>query len=221
MVSSNGGATWAVKQIDNNNTITAATYGVCMSRSGATQYIICYSTNNFFSRIYRTHDYGVTWTIVSNQVGDDLGYSASWNKIECDATGRFLIATRFLSASSEFPRMARSEDYGSNWLMVGGSGLQDIWVSGTGQYFAGVAKPYLGISSVVNSNDYGRGYNFATSGTGIVHSCFGGSADGSILVMASRTSSGGDGLIRIARSGIVNPYDRLFAMDVVLWASGT
>ena len=228
LVSSNGGATWAVKQIDSANTTLGLSFGVCMSRSGATQFIVWYSSaiNSatgfpIASRIYRSLDYGVTWTIVSNQVGDDLGYSASWDKIECDATGRFLIATRVSTDSSQFPRMARSEDYGSNWIMVGGSGLLDIWVSGTGQYFAGIAKPYLGVSSVVNSNDYGRTYNFATSGTGIVHSCFGGSADGSILVMASRTSTGGDGLIRIARSGVVNPYDRLFAMDVVLWASGT
>jgi hypothetical protein len=41
--------------------------------------------------------------------------------------------------------------------------------------------------------------------------------------MASLTSGGGDGLIRIAQSGVVNLYDRLFIkdmMDEVLWYSG-
>jgi hypothetical protein len=201
-----------------------------MSRSGATQFIIWYSSavnsSTGFpneSRIYRSLDYGVTWSLVSNKLNDDLGLSASWDKIECDATGRFVMATRRSTSSSQFPRIARSEDYGATWLLTGGSGLQDIWVSGTGQFFAGIAKPYAGVSSVLNSNDYGRTYNFPSSGTGIVYSCFGGSADGSILVMASRTFDGGDGVIRIARSGVINTYDRLFIMDTMdeaLWYSG-
>jgi hypothetical protein len=218
LISSNSGATWAVKQIDNNSSIVGATFGVCISRSGATQYIIWDGTSNFtLSRIYRSLDYGVTWLLVSNQVVDDLALNMQWDRIECDATGRFVMATRISNNNSEFPRMARSEDYGSNWLMVGGSGVLDLWVSGTGQFFAGIVKPYQGGSLVINSNDYGRSYNFATSGTGIVYSCFGGSADGSILVMASRTSVG-DGLIRITRSGVVNIYDNLLA-DRLLWYS--
>ena len=225
--SSNGGATWEVKQIDSANTSLGLSFGACMSRSGATQFIIWYSSAINFttdfpneSRIYRSLDYGVTWLLVSNKLNDDLGLSAAWDKIECDATGRFVMATRRSIYGSQFPRIARSEDYGATWLLTGGSGLQDIWVSGTGQFFAGIVKPYQGGSSVIYSNDYGRSYGFAPSGTGLVYSCFGGSADGSILVMASRTLDGGDGVIRIARSGVINTYDRLFSMDFLLWYSG-
>jgi hypothetical protein len=51
-----------------------------------------------------------------------------------------------------------------------------------------------------------------------------GSGDGSVLVLGSvnQTEGGvaGDGKIRIARSGQINLYDRLFATDIALWYSG-
>ena len=219
LYSSNQGAIWTVKQIDTSLTTSGYTNGVCMSRSGVTQYIIWAANDNNSSRIYRSLDYGATFQNVINQQADDLALFAPWYRIECDATGRFVYANRYLNTTT-FPRLFRSQNYGGNWDQIGSSGWLDIWVSGTGQFIAGILVPYLSNVAVSFSNDYGRTYGFSATNTNIIYSCFGGCADGSVLVTAS-TSSSGDGRIRIAREGQQNIQDLTVVGGTISKASGT
>jgi hypothetical protein len=124
----------------------------------------------------------------------------------------------------------RSDNYGIAWFQTGLNGVEDTWVSATGQFVAGVSNPQGGgISYVVYSTDYGRswaGVNMTTvTGSGTTYRTINGSADGSILVLGSVNSSEGspsftgDGLLRIARQGRPS-YSLSGVLDVELVHTG-
>jgi hypothetical protein len=220
LYSTNGGTTWA-RQAP-GDLPSGRTEGVAMSRSGAIQYLTWINNAGDSSRILRSIDYGFTWSEVFGHVA-----GGNWTRIETDATGRFVYATRYVNINSPYVEAYRSDDYGATWVSAGINSVEDIWVSGTGQFVAGVSNPQAGgISYVVYSTDYGRtftGVNMTTAtGSGTTYRTINGSADGSILVLGSVNSSegspsyNGDGLLRITRSGVQNIYDILQEHNV-LW----
>jgi hypothetical protein len=218
LYSTNGGTTWA-RQAPGDLPV-GRTEGVAMSRSGAIQFLTWINNADNSSRILRSVDYGFTWSEVFGHVT-----GGNWTRIETDATGRFVFATRYLNINTPVVETYRSDNYGINWNPVAINGIEDIWVSGTGQFVAGVSNPQGGgISYVVYSTDYGRSFTgvdmTATTGSGTTYRTINGSADGSILVLGSVNFSesvfNGDGLLRIARSGTENIYDLVQAHNV-LW----
>lgn len=226
LYSINGGVTWSRSPL--SDLPAGSTTGVCMSRSGAIQFIVWVNTALTDSRIFRSLDYGYTFSQVQGNISDG-GY---FNRLECDATGRFVYATRFSSITA-MHHVYRSDNYGETWGSGLASGQEEVWVSATGQFvmmvsnaWAWNAAPWYGYI-VSYSSDYGRpgtfDNNYTLMGQNTIRT-INGSGDGSVLVLGSvnQTEGGvaGDGKIRIARSGIVNPYDRLFSMDVILWYSG-
>lgn len=212
LFSSDGGATWAVKNI-NTSLGSGFTNGVAMSRSGAVQFITWINDTGNNSKVFRSIDYGTTWTEVFGHIS-----GANWTHIECDATGRYVWATRYDTINNLAPNAWYSDNYGSGWYEATGWGsLEDVWVSATGQFVVGVSVPNPSQSNnafLVYSSNYGRNLTYQSLGVN-TYRTINGSADGSVLVLGSSNetegnpSYTGDGLIRIARSGVENIYDIL------------
>lgn len=208
--SSDSGVTWTLKTID-PAIVSGFTQGVCVSRSGAVQYITWANQDGNISRIYRSFDYGNTWTQIIQHNAIDL-----FTFIESDATGRFVYATRYINVSTPSPALAqRSDNYGDTFVETNGHSIEDFWVSATGQFSCGVSNPTSGggISYLGYSNDYGHNYSYIANPASAANNLYrtvSGNADGSILVMGSPGNEGGfsgDGKIRIARLAQQNIQD--------------
>ena len=132
--------------------------------------------------------------------------------VECDATGRFVYATRYVNISTSAAPAVKSDNYGDSFEEMGLNGVEDFWVSATGQFVCAVTNPGNGGASYFYYSDsYGRDFfglsNPASVGQNNTYKTIGGSADGSILVLGSGpTEAGfaGDGKIRIARQAQQN-----------------
>lgn len=216
--SSNSGTTWTSRTL---SATAGYTNSVCFSRSGSIQYITWATSGNTSGVIYRSFDYGVTFTLVQGHIADG-GY---WRRIECDATGRFIYATRYVNISTPLIATYRSDDYGATWVSAGINGIEDIWVSATGQFVGGVSNPQGAISYVVYSTDYGRTMIGVNMGTSTTYRTFNGSGDGSVLVLGSInfTDGGfpGTGFVRVARQGQQNIQDLSVVGGTIAKASGT
>ena len=212
LISTDGGATWTRRTL-NEALASGNTRGVAMSRSGAVQFILYVNNAQTDSRIFQSLDYGATFSEVLGHVA-----GAYWNRIERDATGRFVYATRFESVNAQTTAVYRSENYGvsGSWVLAGMNSIEDIWVSATGQFVAGVSDPNTSINNdrfLAYSVDYGRTVQVINLGNTTLFRTINGSADGSVLVLGSSNetegspSYTGDGLIRIAREGQQNIQD--------------
>jgi hypothetical protein len=166
---------------------------------------------------------------------------ANWTHIETDATGRYVWATRFLNINTQDSPVWYSDNYGIAWYQAAMNSIEEIWVSGTGQFVCGISVPNTGLNNnryAVYSSDYGRTFQIhAVSNTTLLRT-INGSADGSVLVIGSTNQTEGvfasDGLLRIARQGQQNIQDLsvvggtlsklngvyTLTSDVVLWSSG-
>jgi hypothetical protein len=213
LYSSDGGVTWVIKNIAAAGLPSGYTNGVAMSRSGAVQFITWIGETGTNSGIFRSMDYGATWAQTQGHIS-----GANFTHIECDATGRFVYATRYLNINTQESAALRSDDYGATWVLAGMNSIEDIWVSGTGQFIAGVSVPNTAVINgvanqrfLVYSVDYGRTIQALSLGNTTTFRTINGSADGSVLVVGSVnfTDGGfaGDGLIRIARQGQQNIQD--------------
>jgi len=212
LISTDGGATWTRRTL-NESLASGNTRGVAISRSGAVQFILYVNNAQTDSRIFQSLDYGATFSEVLGHVP-----GAYWNRIESDATGRFVYATRFESVNAQTTAVYRSENYGASgsWVLAGMNSIEDIWVSATGQFVAGVSAPNININNdrfLAYSVDYGRTVQVVNLGNTTLFRTINGSADGSVLVLGSSNetegnpSYTGDGLIRIARQGQQNIQD--------------
>ena len=212
LISTDGGATWTRRTL-NEALASGNTRGVAISRSGAVQFILYVNNAQTDSRIFQSLDYGATFSEVLGHVA-----GAYWNRIESDATGRFVYATRFESVNAQTTAVYRSENYGASgsWVLAGMNSIEDIWVSATGQFVAGVSDPNTSINNdrfLAYSVDYGRTVQVINLGNTTLFRTINGSADGSVLVLGSSNetegspSYTGDGLIRIAREGQQNIQD--------------
>jgi hypothetical protein len=220
--SSNSGSTWTARTL---SATAGYTISLCFSRSGAIQYITWRNNVNTSSAIYRSFDYGVTFTLVQGHIS-----GTNWNRIECDATGRFVYATRYLNINTQDSQAYRSDDYGATWTAAGMNSIEELWVSATGQFIAGISVPNSNLSNnayVVYSTDYGRTIQIFSMGNTTTYRTFNGSADGSVLVMGSLSiaqgspSLPGTGFIRVARQGQQNIQDLSVVGGTITKASGT
>jgi hypothetical protein len=213
--STTGGGSQAWTQRLLNSPSAGRTSGVCMSRSGAIQYIAWAGFQN--SAIYASYDYGATFNSIQGNFSD----GATWDRLECDATGRFLYATRY-SVITATHRTWRNDNYGDafSWTeIIGFHGAEDIWVSATGQFVAVVSSPLSGgVSYVFYSSDYGRIWTATIMGTSTTFRSMNGSADGSILVIGSiaveEAGFPGTGFIRIAKQYSPNLIINLSVMAI-------
>ena len=90
-ISTNGGAAWVVRNL---TTSLAQVADCCMSANGAIMFVAMNGviggyTDNGNGGIYRSFDFGATWTKVRNPISAGNYY---FGVIKCDATGRFLVA---------------------------------------------------------------------------------------------------------------------------------
>ena len=191
---------WTSKQLI-SDLPSGRTQGACMARSGATIFMTWIKSDDTDSRIYRSFDYGNTWTEVQGHIS-----GGKWTHIESDATGRFVWATRFDTVNNMYVQAYRSDNYGSSWNPANMNSIEDIWVSGTGQYMAGISVPNTNISSysfLAYSSDYGQTVQVHPVSNTTLLRTINASADGSILVIGSASGEEGgfqsDGKIRIAR----------------------
>jgi hypothetical protein len=109
---------------------------------------------NYNHDIYKSSDYGLTWTDVSSSIGGQ-----GWLKMSSSTSGQYITA---LVESGD---IYTSNDYGTTWVDAT-NGLQTNWsyldISSTGQYQ--VASAYG--EGVYFSGDYGATWSM-NSGTGI------------------------------------------------------
>jgi hypothetical protein len=188
-----------------------STNGLCMSRSGAIQYMVF--RGDFESIIYRSFNYGVTWSVGlyiprfdDNNV--DKGYLTS---LECCALGKFIYAPRFVAFNTATTTGYRSNNYGANWNETGLGTATNFWVSGTGQFVVAtsipVSVPVVGSVNVFYSTDYGLSFLSVSLGVP-TSSSIAGSANGEILVIVSKSITEntftGDGRIRLFRQGEID-----------------
>lgn len=240
LYSTNGGTTWA-RQAPGDLPL-GRIEGAAVSRSGAIQFLTWINSAGTDSRILRSIDYGFTWSEVSGHLS-----GGNWTRIESDATGRYVWATRYVNINTQDTAAYRSDNYGVTWVLAGMNSIEDIWVSATGQFMAGVSVPNTSVidglanrSFLVYSVDYGRTVQIFSLSNTTTFRTINGSADGSVLVVGSvnysegNPSHSGDGLLRIARQGQQNIQDLsvvggtiaklggtyTLTNDVVLWFSG-
>jgi len=226
LFSTDGGGTWTRRTLD-AALASGNTRGVAMSRSGAVQFILWVNNAETDSRIYRSLDYGATFSQVFGHIS-----GATWSRIETDATGRFVYATRFLNVNTQDSAVYRSVNYGASgsWVLAGMNSIEELWVSGTGQFIGGISVPNTSLSNnryFVYSVDYGQTIQIHSLGNTTLFRTINGSADGSVLVIGSaeetegsNPSYTGDGLIRIARQGQQNIQDLIVLGGTLSKANG-
>ena len=192
-ISTNAGATWVVRNI------TAGPSHIidcCMSANGAIMFaaangVLGGSTDNGNGGIYRSFDFGATWTKVKNQIAAGSYY---FGIIKCDATGRFLVACD--QSTSDIPdggQIQTSDDYGSGWTWFGDEqarGARAAFVSPGGNLMITAHSSYSGYDSRIRySTDYGRKWTNAISLNTILGSStirtLASNHDGSVLLVAT------------------------------------
>lgn len=157
-ISTNAGATWVVRNI------TAGPSHIvdcCMSANGAIMFaaasgVLGGSTDNGNGGIYRSFDFGATWTKVKNQIAAGAYY---FGIIKCDATGRFLLACdQTTSTSAGGGQIQTSDDYGSGWTWFGDEqarGAMAAFVSPGGNLMITLHNPTY-YSRLRYSTNYGQ-----------------------------------------------------------------
>ena len=199
LLSANYGASFT--SINIGASIQGQTERFTMSASGQYQYVVFRNINAGISQIFKSSNFGQNWTLSLDNINNQVG--VIFKNIDCDATGRFIYATRMLTGSQDFVPMYRSADYGLTWN-VGNNGFKTIWVSATGQFVVGSSFKVGGSSNVFYSSNCG--INFSSLSLQTNHTeAIAGSSDGNILAIASDSFTGNDtsdGKVRIARQAI-------------------
>jgi hypothetical protein len=189
-VSANGGSTWTAKFLNAGLSTGFAYSTTCaMSRSGRYQYAMHHDLN--YSAIHRSDDFGVTWSLMFSDTSFFSSDSGTFNRIECDSTGRYIYVTRrkqdsSTGTSANLP-MYQSADFGSTWSASPlNIAMIDVWVSATGQHICAVSTPQDFLSVLLYySSDYGRTYDAVSLGLGLLFRCLVGSGDGSTLALGA------------------------------------
>ena len=118
-LSANSGVTWTTTNLSPNH-ITRCV-GCAVNATGEIMYVCVDGISSGQGGIYRSQDYGATWTRV-------LTAPASPHlRVSCDATGRFIAVGRGTNAQV-------SRNYGASWRIVLGAGNLSVSVSPDGQY---------------------------------------------------------------------------------------
>jgi hypothetical protein len=189
-VSANGGSSWTPKFLNAGLSTGFAYSTTCaMSRSGRYQYAMHHDLN--YSAIHRSDDFGVTWSLMFSDTSLFSSDSGTFNRIECDSTGRYIYVTRrkqdsSTGTSANLP-MYQSADFGSTWSASPlNIAMIDVWVSATGQHICAVSTPQDFLSVLLYySSDYGRTYDAVSLGLGLLFRCLVGSGDGSTLALGA------------------------------------
>ena len=199
-ISTNAGASWVVRSI----TAGPAQVGdCCMSANGAIMFatmngVLGEATDNGNGGIYRSFDYGATWTKVKNQIAAGTFF---FGIIKCDATGRFLVACDISQTQSATGQIQTSDDYGSSWAWFGDEqarGATAAFVSPGGNLMI-TAHDTIYNSKIRYSIDYGRNWinaiNFDTVFTisdnlsGATLRTLASNHDGSVLLMRASANA--------------------------------
>ena len=199
-ISTNGGASWVVRNITASSAQVA---DCCMSANGAIMFaamngVLGGATDNGNGGIYRSFDYGATWTKVRNQVAAG---SYFFGIIKCDATGRFLVACDQSQTQAATGQIQTSDDYGSSWAWFGDEqarGATAAFVSPGGNLMITAHDPIYN-SRIRYSIDYGRNWsnaiNFDTVFTisdnlgGATLRTLASNHDGSVLLMRASAAA--------------------------------
>jgi hypothetical protein len=132
-------------------TVTEGKVGLAISSTGQYQIIVIANTG-----IYRSSDYGVTWTIVT-------GTSATiWMAVAISASGQYQTAV-----SNGTNSILRSADYGVNWSIptvgiTGNINVSGVAVSATGQYQSACVNSGV----IYRSINYGVNWQASASTSG-------------------------------------------------------
>jgi hypothetical protein len=200
-ISTNGGASWVVRNITAG---PAQVADCCMSANGAIMFaamngVLGGATDNGNGGIYRSFDFGATWTKVRNPIA--AGTTYFFGIIKCDATGRFLVACDQSQTEAATGQIHTSDDYGSGWAWFGDEqarGATAAFVSPGGNLMITAHDPTYN-SRIRYSMDYGRNWinaiNFDTVFTvtdnlnGATLRTLASNHDGSVLFMRASANA--------------------------------
>ena len=159
-ISTNGGASWTIRNITAG---PSHIFDCCMSANGAIMFaaangVMGESTDNGNGGIYRSFDFGETWTKVRNQIAAG---SYFFGVIKCDSTGRFLVACdQSQTEPLQGGQVQTSDDFGSSWTWFGDEtarGASAAFVSPGGNLM--ITVHYAVQNSLVRySTNYGRNW---------------------------------------------------------------
>jgi len=193
-ISTNGGSTWVVRNITAG---PAQVADCCMSANGAIMFatmngVLGGTTDNGNGGIYRSFDYGATWTKVRNQI--QVG-SYFFGVIKCDATGRFLVACDESQTDPPGGQIQTSDDYGSGWTWFGDEQARAgtaAYVSPGGNLMITAHDPAFS-SRIRYSTDYGRNWINAISLNTILGAAtirtLASNNDGSVILIRSNNAA--------------------------------
>ena len=124
-------------------------YSVAMSSNGQYQTAV---VNGGY--IYRSNDYGVTWSQVSSYDYSIVNYPIGWLSVAMSANGQYQ------SVGGDNTYIYISNDYGVTWTQGTSFVCRSIAMSSNGQYQTAVTSSYI-----YRSIDFGVTWNQATSGS--------------------------------------------------------
>jgi hypothetical protein len=144
--SSDYGATWTSQNI---TTLRSTAFALAMSATGQVQYVEVSGTseglhaNNNNGGVYRSTNYGATWTYVLST--DAVAY------ISCDATGRIVALTTGFEVMT-------SRDYGMTWRTITMAGATAVTVSPNGNIIWVGCINQTSTTQLYFSDDYGLSF---------------------------------------------------------------
>jgi hypothetical protein len=195
-ISTNSGVSWVVRNITAGPAMVS---DCCMSVNGSIMFaavngVLGGETDNGNGGIYRSFDFGATWTKVKNQIAPGSFY---FGIIKCDATGRFLLACDQSDTQPPGGQIQVSDDYGSFLSWFGdeqAKGATAAFVSPGGNLMITAHHSTSYDSRIRYSIDYGRNWTTAISLTGVI--------SGTIRTLASNH----DGSVLLLRAGAAAIY---------------
>jgi hypothetical protein len=140
---------WRSINAANSITLTGSSIGspvgVAMSSDGVYQTVTGYS-----SGIFRSADYGVSWTQVKSS-------AYQWQMVAMSSTGQYQLASDSYAGAT----LWRSIDYGASWSVSGSSKNNGYWygvaVSDSGQYMFASGQG----TSIYYSSNYGASWSIS------------------------------------------------------------
>jgi hypothetical protein len=195
LLSSDYGANWTKKTytittIDAITSIAISNTGQYMTMA-ASAIISSYNTSNSAGRLYRSTDYGITFTAIGSQYNNLINVAMS-------SDGLYQTAVSFYSntqgsGNNNAGAYVKSTNYGASWtasqVISGVSSRRAnkaIAISSTGQYQTIVGESGLAYTScfIANSSDYGDTFTYNTNApTDVSYGCISMSSDGKYQIV--------------------------------------
>ena len=122
------------------------------------QYQIAGVNGGYLANLYRSVNYGLTWSVIG-------GFTGFWNSVAISGNGQYQLSGSWIDGY-----MYVSSNYGANWTTITSMGKywwQAFAISGNGQYQYAYGYPTDGNLSTFISSNYGSTWSLLSTGPNI------------------------------------------------------